>query len=309
MSGGGGNDNGQGGSYNPAQLGALFGTKLTDYVNNDTPFFDANMFTGPGQMTQDSWAQQRDHALTMRDRGDFGGALNYTSDLIRQGGLTPGMNADIGQLDQIGATYGNIDKSLTGRKYGTTSPAYQRMRAKLADDVTTQSLGAFNASGLFGSDENQSSLAQGLGDALGGMDLDQQRYGDSMERGDIGLRMAALQGRQGAEQGAYGMRQGGIDNAMGAASTLRDRYNDWLAPSETLAGVGATQDAASQGQRLGDADYYDRKNNGNYNRFAELMSLFSNSQGNAGMEEKPSFLQLLMGGLGTGIGAIGGAFR
>ncbi len=272
-----------------------------------------------------------------------------------QGGLRGPSAAETG----FGGLYrGAGGPSLTEQRfgndtYGTNSDAYRKLRSKLSDDVTTQNLSAFNSSGLFGSDGNRESLAEGLGTALAGADMEQMRYGDALERGDVaaiegqrgrsfsermsslgagdaarlaqintraGLlgagdqsrsnrlaqRMAALSGRAGAATGAFGMRQGGIDNAMGAAGTLGARYADMLRPGETMQGVGEGVDAARQGALLGRADLHDRGKNANYNRFLELLGGFTGSQANAGMEEQVPWWQQA---LGFGGQVLGSALR
>lgn len=258
MSGGGGNDNGQGGQYNASQTGALFGTKLRDYLTNPAPVYGQGLYTGMHGMEREGLDRMRNEALGAV--GDLRGGFNQTSDISRMGGMTNPMRDAMGDMGSLANQYGNIAGGLRGpsgaqtdyegigdslrgpsgaqtgfgdiadslggrsfaesgyrglygegggpslteqrlgdAKYGQDSDAYQTLRSKLADDVTTQNLAAFNSSGMFGSDDNRSSLAEGLGTAMAGMDLDQQRYGDQLQRQDLasieGLRQQDYQNR------------------------------------------------------------------------------------------------------------------
>lgn len=322
-----GNDNGQGGSYNPSQMGALFGTKLNDYVNKDVPVFGESMFAEPGADTLKGRGMLRSFAAGSQP--GLNSAYSFTDNLIRGQGFMPGMGGDIAETDMIGNQYGGIadnlagpsytEQKLAGRQYGTTDPAYERLRSKLMDDVKTDFYKDANASGMFGGDQEMRAAAEGVTDAVGGMDLEQARYGDAMERGDISAiegargstlaqRMAALTGRQGAATGAYGMRQGGINNALTAANSLGNRYADMLLPAETIRGVGSDVDAASQGRLAGRADLFDRTNNANWNRFAEALGLFSGANGSPGMTEKVPLWQQLLGYVGQNAGNVLGAY-
>ena len=322
--GGGGNSNGQGGTFNPSQTGALFGTKLNEYLTGNPPVFDKSMFAEPGADTLKGQAMIRGAANSLHSGGGLGRAYSYTDNLIQGGGFAPGMGGDINKLDTIGnqygamadgaadpslieGTYGNIQRSLRqpsaaettyggiqkslagpsyaetgfrsmsgvpgtslteerfgGDQYGLTSPAYQKLRAKLADDVTTNNLSAFNADGMFGSDANRESLAEGLGTALAGADMEQMQYGDALERGDV--------------QAIEAARQRGLDNrtrALGAADAAR---LDQLGARMGAVGAGDTARLNQLGARMGALGAEDASA---ANRFTRRMSALGGEQGAA----------------------------
>lgn len=289
-------NSGSGASYDPAALGGSFGNKLTTYANTDAPVFNQNLHTGMGEGSRLGlrMLQQQSQAP---GNSAFRRAFDYAGGLVDDGGLTEGMRSDIGGVRDIGAKFGDIAANA-----GTENPAYQTLRKKLVDDVTTENLAAFNSSGMFGSDNNRESLAEGLGTALAGADLDQMRYGDTQ-------RMNALTAQAGTAGQSYGMEQGGIGNAMSAAGSLGGLYDQTLAPGQTMREVGAGFDAERQGQRLGDYDLFTRKNDANYNRFLELLSAFSGSAGSPGMAEEVPIWQQFAGYLANNAGNAIGAYR
>lgn len=118
------------------------------------------------------------------------------------------------------SSFGNV---AAGNAFGTNDPGYAALRAKLSNDVLTQTNSAFNNSGLFGSDSNQKAAASGLADSLGA--LDYQNYQSDIQR----------------QQQAAGMLPG-----LFSAAQL---------PSSVQSGVGASQDANAAAQANGPTDY------------------------------------------------------
>jgi hypothetical protein len=257
--------------YDPAALGGTFGKQLEGYLNTPAPGFSND--------SQTAITQMRDTANLGQWSDNFGKAFRGAGDLIGQGGLTPGMNQSIGYADDAAKDYASMADA-----FGTPGgePGYQTLRNKLSDDVTTQNLSAFNNSGMFGSDDNRSSLAEGLGNALGG--LDYQNYQQGIQN-----RMGALQGQLGASGQGFGQRQQGIVNTQTASSMLPSLYAGTLMPSQTLMDIGNLQQ---------------QNQNKDYNRFQELLSAFTGSSGNPGMEEQPDWWQVLLGGAGSLAGAF-----
>lgn len=101
-----------------------------------------------------------------------------------------------------------------GADIGQNDPGYAALRANLANTVTTDTNASFNNSGLFGSNNNATATAQGLGNALGS--LDYQQYQDSLARQN------------------------------NAAAQLPSLYQAAQLPAGTQAAVGAAQDTATQ---------------------------------------------------------------
>lgn len=98
-----------------------------------------------------------------------------------------------------------------GANIGVQDPGYASIRKNLSNDVLTSTNGAFNNSGLFGSDNNQQQAAEGLGNALGSLDYGQ--YKDSLDRQTQAqstlLSAGAIQDadKQAALQGRYDLSQ------------------------------------------------------------------------------------------------------
>lgn len=124
-----------------------------------------------------------------------------------------GVNGAIGDYADIAA----------GNRYGTNDPGYAALRSKLSNDVLTQTNQSFNNSGLFGSDSNQRSAAEGLGNALGGLD--------------------------------YSNFQNDQQRQAQAAGLLPGLFSAGQLPSSVQQSVGASQDAASSAQANGPTDF------------------------------------------------------
>lgn len=261
--------------YTPAALGNLFGTKLMGYLSNPAPKF-GSLYTGLGNTSQLGLNSQANTAMSALQSGAGQNAYNFANNLITES-AGPSLT----------------EQRLGNETYGTAAPGYETLRKKITDDVTTQSLNAFNSSGMFGSDANQSSLAEGLGTALAGADMDQYRYGEGLRRQDLSAMEAAKAQRQ--------------SMGMGAAGSLGGLYQDWMAPSQTLSGVGQAWDADRQAQRLDEFDTFNRNENGDYNRMMELLTAFTGSQNNAGMQEEVPWWQQLLGYVGNNVGNVIGS--
>lgn len=80
----------------------------------------------------------------------------------------------------IAGALGAYGNRAAGNELGQNDPGYAALRAKLSNDVLTQTNASFNNSGMFGSDSNQKAAASGLADALGS--LDYRQYSDSLNR-------------------------------------------------------------------------------------------------------------------------------
>lgn len=150
-------------------------------------------YTAPGAATTGSW----DSALGAAGNTDFSGGIS-------------------GALK----SYSN---RAAGNELGLDDPLYAAQRARLSDDVLTQSKNAFNLSGMLGSDQNQYHAGRGLADALGGLDLTQRNesYGRQAE----------------------------------AAGMLPQLFQNSLLPSSATGAVGAAQDADASAKQNGGIDY------------------------------------------------------
>lgn len=120
-------------------------------------------------------------------------------------------------------SYGN---RAAGNEIGLNDPAYMAVRDKLQNDITTSVNTSFNNSGLFGSDNNQRGLAEGLASGLGALD--------------------------------YQQLNNSYDRQSEAATLLPQLLSGGQLPSSIAASVGASQDADKAAQANGQIDYLSR---------------------------------------------------
>lgn len=138
------------------------------------------------------------------------------------------------------SSFGDI---ASGKNIGVEAPGYKAVRDKLSNDVLTSTNGAFNNSGLFGSDNNQGAAASGLADSLGALDL-----------------------------GEY---HNGQDRQVQAAGLLPGLYSASQQPASTLLSAGAIQDADKQAALQGRYDLSTRQGNAQTDLLAKLSSILN----------------------------------
>ena len=233
---------------NPTLSGILKGVQAQQKATPNGYFFDKNMYAGTGQTT--------DNALSSM--------------------LSGSQDPRYGQA--FGATFDDMADTAAGGKLGQNDPGYAAVRSNLINDVTTNDLSAFNNSGMFGSDSNRKSLSQGLGTALGGLDM--QQY------------------------------QSGIARQQAAQAGLAGAYGNTMLPEKTALGIGQMQDTDAQAQLQGEADLYSRKMGAPTDFLAKLSSLLAGNAATGGMNsttttpvQQPNPLQLLLGG-GLGLASL-----
>jgi hypothetical protein len=258
------------GGYDPTALGGDFGRTLQGYLNTPAPGMDAS--TLHGLNTIQNTAQTFQPGLNA--------GFNALYDQVNSGGLTPGMNQSIGYADDAASDYARLADSFSDPQ---NNPGYQTIRNNLSDDVRKSVYSDFGASGMFGSDSSINAAAEGLGNALGGLDYNNYQQG-------IQNQMGALQGQLGASGQGFGQRQQGVANTQAAAAMLPSAFAGTLLPSQTMIDVGR------QREQYRDADY---------NRFQELLGAFTGSSGNPGMAEEAPWWQQLLGIGATGSGIFG----
>lgn len=139
-------------------------------------------------------------------------------------------------------------RRASGAELGADNPAYAAVRDRIANDVTTRTNGAFNNSGLFGSDDNRESLGRGLGDALGNFEYAnlQADYGRQAEGADMLTKLLS-------------------------ASTL---------PGSIKSGVGAAQDADASAKQNGGLNYQ--------TQIAQLLGMLTGSAPQTTTSTQPS---------------------
>lgn len=194
-------------------------------------------------------------------------------------------------LQYAGSLAGGSGPSLTentlmntalGKNFGTNDPGYAALRSKLGSDVMKQTNQSFNNSGLFGSDSNQRSAAEGLGNAYASLD-----YGNYQN--DVARQQQALQAIE-------GQRQQGVGNAFAAQQSLSGLFGAGQLPSSVQSQVGAAQDASNTARANGPTDF-----------LARLAGIINGTAGSAGTTSTTSqpgtpLWQTLLGG---GIGLAG----
>lgn len=150
----------------------------------------------------------------------------------------------------INGAISNQANIAAGNGIGTTDPSYQAMRDKLSSDVMGQVGSSFTNAGRFGGGSYVNEATKDLTSSLGG--LDYQQY---------------LNGQQ--------QQQQAITNLPGLFSAAQ-------APAATAGAVGTAQDANQQGILTGQADQFNRVNNGQLNLLQQLGGVLNGSSPSAG---------------------------
>lgn len=126
----------------------------------------------------------------------------------------------------IAGALSSYSNRAAGNELGLSDPLYAQQRANLQDDVMTDVSSLFTGSGRFGSGSHVGAASEGLGKALGGLDLAQrtESYGRQSE----------------------------------AANMLPQLFAANQLPSSIQQSVGASQDADKKAQESGVWDYLNR---------------------------------------------------
>lgn len=299
------------------QFGDQYLGKLSGQLDMKAPVFGKSLFTGASGVTKDAWqaGNQFSNQLIGNDgfgtgqRGamdSLGGVFSGYGAVADNGGLTAGQTGARDGLAGLGSQYGAL-----GTAYDPNSEAYQTLRGGISDDVLTEVASLGSSNGRFGSRSFNEGAAEGLGQALAGLDygnmqnninnqyrsLDSQRgiYGDTfnMDQTGTGNVLAGLGGQAATAGQQFGMGQTALTNEQSAI--------------DGLAGIGAARDADRQGERLGQADLFDRKKNAELDRLIKIGAAFGDPAGAA--NEAPWWQQMLGYVAGNAGKAIsGGAF-
>lgn len=172
----------------------------------------------------------------------------------------------------------SFGRTASGANIGQNDPGYATIRNKLSNDVLTSTNGAFNNSGLFGSDNNQKQAASGLADSLGA--LDYQQYNDSQDR------------------------------QVQAAGMLPGLFSASQQPASALLSAGAIQDADRQAALQGRNDLFQRQNNSYTDLLAKLSSTLNGTAQTSGstttqITPEAPWWQQALGGAALGAGIYG----
>lgn len=178
----------------------------------------------------------------------------------------------------IQKTIDSLGKAAGGGDYGTNDPAYATLRANAGNDALTSVNGVFNNSGRLGGGSNVKSAGEGVTNALAGLDVNQLNNDRAFQ--------------------------------LSAASALPGAFQSSLAPSAVQSGVGAAEDANSQGILQGNADLQKRQANNQTDWLAKISAILNgNAQvgGTTSTTTSPAPQQTpwWQSALGLGIGALG----
>ncbi len=297
------------------QFGDQYIDKLSGQLDTKAPVFNKSLFVGAGDATKNAWNTGTNFATGLNTAGGYGtgqraaqdslgGVFSGYGQLGDNNGLTGGQGSAMTGNAGLGGQYAGL-----GGAYEQDAPGYQALRNKLTDDTLTGVGSLFASNGRYGSDIMGESAAEGLGNALAGLDygnfqnnvnnqyrsLDSQRgiYGDTFNMGQTGVgnQMGALAGQAGTAGQQFGMGQTALGNQQGAIDALGQ--------------IGAAQDANAQGARLGDADLYDRKHNAELDRLLKIGAGFGGGAVDAA--NQPNWWQSGLGALlGFGGSALSG---
>lgn len=152
-----------------------------------------------------------------------------------------------GYSSAIRGTIDSLGKAASGGDYGTNDPAYAALRAHAGDDALKSVNGVFNNSGRLGGGSNVQAAGEGVTNALAGMDLNQLQNDRSFQ--------------------------------LSAASALPGAFQSSLMPSTIQTGVGAAEDANSQGILQGNADLQQRQAQNQTDWLAKLSALANGQAG------------------------------
>lgn len=194
--------------------------------------------------------------------------------LIAGGGLTGGQQGAMAGTKALGGQYGDL-----GEAYDPNSAAYKTLRQGVIDDTLTNVGSGFTASGRFGGGSYIDSASKGVGSAVAGLDYNNMQT-------DINNQYRSLDSQKGIYDTLFGQGQQGLMNK-----------NDAL--GQKLA-IGAGQDANRTGQRLGEYDWWNRKNNAELDRLLKIGSGFGGGAVDAA-NQAPWWQQIL----GYAAGAFG----
>jgi hypothetical protein len=299
------------------QFGDKYLGKLEGQLDKKAPVFNKSLFVGAGEGTRNAWDAGTDFANGLNGSAGFGtgqrgamdslgGVFSGYGQLGDNNGLTGGQSDAMAGNAALGGQYGAL-----GQAYDPNSSAYKTLRGNIADDTLTGVGSLFASNGRYGSDIMGESAAEGLGNALAGLDygnmqnninnqyrsLDSQRgiFGDTFSMGQqgVGNQFGALAG-QGATAGQqFGMGQQALGNQQGAIGMLGQ--------------IGASQDADSLARRMANADLFDRKHNADWNTLGRATSILGgNAQaGGSTTSNTVPWWQALLGGAATGASIFG----
>lgn len=165
------------------------------------------------------------------------------SELTANAATSPFMAGTTGALGDLGAI-------ASGQRYGMNDSGYATLRQNVADDTLRDVNAMFTSSGRFGSGSHVNSAAEGLGNALAGLD--------------------------------YGNFQNDQQRQFQAAGMLPGLYQGALQPGMAALQSGQVVDANNQARMQDEARVFDAIYNNSWNTLGRTAQLFSGTAGQTG---------------------------
>ena len=279
--------------------------------------YNKPLWVAPSDTTQSAWGQGSGFANNLIGSGGFGtgqrsamdslgGVFSGYGDVADNNGLTGAQSGAMAGLGGLGGQYAGL-----GNAYAQDAPGYQQLRNKIRDDTLTDVGSLFASNGRYGSDIMGESAAEGLGNALAGLDygnyqnnvnnqyrsLDAQRgiFGDTFGMGQTGVgnQLAGLGGQAATAGQQFGMGQTALTNEGNAINSLGQ--------------IGAQQDASALAKRMANYDLFTRQNDADWEALARASSILGGTAGASGSTTSNSvpWWAALLGGAATGASIFG----
>jgi hypothetical protein len=222
-------------------------SKLDTATNAGVPVFGQSLYSPSGSTTQGAW----------------------------NGSLAAAANPDY--ASGVSGAIKSFGNTAAGGSFGMNDPGYATLRQNLIDDTQSNINSQFTNSGRFGGGSHVSSLGEGIGNAVAGLD--------------------------------YSNYQSDIARQQQAAQMLPGLFGAAQQPSATQGAVGAAQDANQQGILQGANDLFQRQNGAQWDTLSRASSILNGTAGAAGTTTTNTSTQpstpWWQSALGLGIGAAG----
>jgi hypothetical protein len=161
-----------------------------------------------------------------------------------------GFANDPGYSDAIKSTIGDFGAIASGQRFGMNDPGYATLRQKVIDDTQSTINQQFGASGRFGGGSHVSSLGEGIGNAVAGLD--------------------------------YANYQSDVARQQAAAGMLPGLFNAGTLPASAIGAVGAAQDADALARRQAENDLFRRQNDTSWDTLARSSSILNGTAQSGG---------------------------
>lgn len=228
--------------------------KVGGLSDKDYPVFNKSLYPG----------------LSSTSQGGIQGLLNASNNGIYTGGVNSALDYSAGMAGGSGPslTESTLMDVAQGNRFGENAPGYATLRNNVRNDTLTDINAMFSNSGRLGSGMHVDKAAEGVGNALAG--LDYTNY-----QNDIGRQERALGSIE-------GQRQQGVANTFAAQQSLPGLLQASTAPAQMQLTAGGLLDADKAAKLQGDQDLFMRKNLADYTQLGQLSSILAGTAPSAG---------------------------